>query len=117
MSCVFIFVYLLSPVKDLTFFYGICVLLGFANGYWALFVTIAAELFGTNLRATVATTVPNFVRGAVIPLTLIFMQAKAYVGVVYSAAVVGMLTLTLSLLALYYLEETFHKDLDYVEED
>jgi MFS family permease len=117
MSCVFIFIYLLSPVKDLTFFYGICMLLGFANGYWALFVTIAAELFGTNLRATVATTVPNFVRGSVIPLTLIFMQAKAYVGVIYSAAVVGILTLTLSFLALYYLEETFHKDLDYVEQD
>jgi MFS family permease len=116
MSAVFILVYLLSPVKDLTFFYGICVLLGFANGYWALFVTIAAELFGTNLRATVATTVPNFVRGAVIPLTIIFLQLKAHVGVVYSGLIVGVFTLALSLLALYFLDETFHKDLDYLEE-
>jgi MFS family permease len=117
MSSLFILVYLLSPVKELNFFYGICVLLGFANGYWALFVTIAAELFGTNLRATVATTVPNFVRGALIPITLVFLKLKESVGVVNGAVIVGVLTLACALLALYYLDETFHKDLDYIEED
>ncbi|GAA4466366.1 MFS transporter [Nibrella saemangeumensis] len=115
LSSVFIAVYLLAPVKDITAFYIICTLLGFANGYWALFVTIAAELFGTNLRATVATTVPNFVRGAVIPLASLFTLFKPSVGTVSSALLVGGLTLTLALVALFYLEETFKKDLDYVE--
>jgi MFS family permease len=117
LSSFFILVYLLAPVRDVTLFYVICVCLGFANGYWTLFVTIAAELFGTNLRATVATTVPNFVRGAVIPLTALFLQAKNYLGVAYGALAVGVLTVVVALVALRYLEETFRKDLDYVEKE
>ncbi|RIV21117.1 MFS transporter [Fibrisoma montanum] len=115
LSSVFVLVYLLAPLRDIDAFYLICVFLGFANGYWALFVTIAAELFGTNLRATVATTVPNFVRGAVIPLTSLFVFGKSYVGTLYSALGVGLLTIALALIALYYMEETFSKDLNYVE--
>ena len=115
LSSVFVLVYLLAPLRDLDTFYLLCVFLGFANGYWALFVTIAAELFGTNLRATVATTVPNFVRGAVIPLTSLFILGKSYVGTLYSALGVGLLTIALALIALYYMEETFSKDLNYVE--
>lgn len=117
MSLVFILIYLLIPVKDTTVFYAVCVCLGFANGYWTLFVTIAAELFGTNLRATVATTVPNFVRGAIIPLTALFIYFKPSLGTIYSALSVGILTLTLALIALYFLDETFKKDLNYTEED
>ncbi len=117
LSLGFVLVYVLAPLRDLSLFYAVCVLLGFANGYWALFVTIAAELFGTNLRATVATTVPNFVRGAVIPLTSLFVLGKAHVGVLYSALGVGLLTVGLALLALRAMEETFHKDLNYVETD
>jgi MFS family permease len=117
LSFFFILVYLLFPVQDTTLFYVVCVCLGFANGYWTLFVTIAAELFGTNLRATVATTVPNFVRGAIIPLTALFLQAKPYLGTIYAALAVGIFTLTIALISLYYLEETFSKDLDYVEKD
>jgi hypothetical protein len=108
-------VYLLAPVRDVTVFYAVCVCLGFANGYWTLFVTIGAELFGTNLRATVATTVPNFVRGAVIPLTALFLWAKAHLGVIYGALAVGLVTIAVALVALWFLEETFRKDLDYVE--
>ncbi|GAB3541581.1 MFS transporter [Spirosoma fluminis] len=115
LSLVFILVYLLAPLRDIDTFYLVCVFLGFANGYWALFVTIAAELFGTNLRATVATTVPNFVRGAVIPLTSLFVLGKAQVGVLYSALGVGLLTVALALIALRFMEETFSKDLNYVE--
>lgn len=117
LSLVFVLVYLLAPVKSLSLFYVVCICLGFANGYWALFVTIAAELFGTNLRATVATTVPNFVRGAIIPLTTLFIWAKSSLGVVYSGLLVGMLTFAVALLALYFLEETFHKDLDFIEKN
>lgn len=117
LSLIFVLVYLLVPVRTLSAFYLVCVVLGFTNGYWALFVTVAAELFGANLRATVATTVPNFVRGAVIPLTTIFLYLKGPLGIVYSALVVGILTMVIALLALYFLDETFTKDLDYVEKD
>ena len=116
LSLAFMLIYLLAPVRDTTLFYVVCVCLGFANGYWTLFVTIAAELFGTNLRATVATTVPNFVRGATIPLSALFIQLKPSFGTLYSALTVGVLTITAALVALYFLEETFKKDLDYVEE-
>lgn len=115
LSLVMVMVYLLLPFRDTRTFYIVCVVLGFTNGYWALFVTVAAELFGTNLRATVATTVPNFVRGAVIPLTMLFLYLKPYWGVLYSAGAVGALTMAIALLALRGLDETFEKDLDYVE--
>ncbi|RYG55703.1 MFS transporter [bacterium] len=98
-----------------TQFYGVCVLMGFGYGYWALFVTIAAEQFGTNLRATVAISVPNFVRGAVVPLTIIFQALGPHLGVIASAAWIGVGVFTISLLALYAIEETFHKDLQYLE--
>jgi MFS family permease len=117
LSFLLMLVYLLLPLKSLGAFYLVCVILGFTNGYWALFVTVAAELFGANLRATVATTVPNFVRGAVIPLTTMFMYLRPAVGIVYGALIVGVLTVLLALLALYFLDETFTKDLDYVEAD
>ncbi len=110
-------VYLLFPTKDIVVFYAICALLGFANGYWTLFVTVAAEMFGTNLRATVATSVPNFVRGSVIPLTALFIQFKTSWGIIYAAAAVGLLSFVIAVIALRYLDETFHKDLNYVEED
>lgn len=110
-------VYLLFPIKDIVVFYVICTLLGFANGYWTLFVTVAAEMFGTNLRATVATSVPNFVRGSVIPLTALFIQFKGSWGIIYAAAAVGLLSFVIAVIALRYLDETFHKDLNYVEED
>ncbi len=116
LSFIFIGIYLLFPSQQLTIFYAICACLGFANGYWTLFVTIAAELFGTNLRATVATTIPNFVRGATIPLTFLFVKAKMHFGVMNGALVVGGVTLILALVALKFLDETFVKDLDYVEE-
>jgi MFS family permease len=116
LSLVFMLVYLLAPIRDITLFYIVCVCLGFANGYWTLFVTIAAELFGTNLRATVATTIPNFVRGATIPLSALFIQLKPNLGTIYSALVVGLLTLILAFVALIFLDETFKKDMDYIEE-
>ncbi|GAB3881842.1 MFS transporter [Spirosoma agri] len=117
LSLLVMLIYLLAPVRDTTWFYIICVCLGFANGYWTLFVTIAAELFGTNLRATVATTVPNFVRGGTIPLSALFIQLKPVLGTVYSALAVGLATVSVALVALSYLNETFTKELDYVEED
>ncbi len=97
-------------------FYGICCLLGFGIGYWAIFVTVAAEQFGTNLRATVATTVPNFVRGMTIPITMLFQVARKSMGLEAGAIAVGVVTLAIALFSLSRLQETFHKDLDYFEE-
>jgi predicted membrane-bound spermidine synthase len=101
-----------SPV----FFYAHCMAIGLAVGYWAIFITIAAEQFGTNLRATVASTVPNFVRGMVIPITFSFQFAKERLGIIRGGAVVGIICLAISLYALYHLGETYDKDLNYIEE-
>ncbi len=117
LSLLFIMAYLLFPSKQLFLFYTVCVLLGFANGYWTLFVTIAAELFGTNLRSTVATTVPNFVRGAIIPLTAIFIYLKSTWGIIYSALAVGIVSILIAFIALRFLDETFAKDLNYTEDN
>jgi len=97
-------------------YYTLCVFLGIASGYWAIFVTVAAEQFGTNLRSTVATTVPNFVRGAVVPITLLFQFLKERVGILSSAAVLGCLCIGIAFISLFFLEETYHKELDFVEE-
>jgi len=96
-------------------FYIAVFMLGVFCGYWALFITMAAEQFGTNIRATVATTVPNFVRGSVVPITSSFMMLKGSMGVLGSAAVVGSVVFVIALVALYYTRETFHEDLDYIE--
>jgi MFS family permease len=111
-----VLVYLLVPLHSTILFYGICACLGFCSGYWTLFITVAAELFGSDLRATVATTVPNFVRGSVIPLTMLFALAKKQVGIIHGALLVGVLSFSIAILALIFLEETFKKDINYVEE-
>lgn len=116
-------VYFLQGASTPRTFYLICSILGVSNGYWALFVTIAAEQFGTNMRATVATTVPNFVRGALVPIALLFqwlkeMLARTYPAndaLIYSGIIVGVATLAIAIYALSGLSETFGKDLDYVE--
>ncbi len=108
-------VYLLAPIRDMGQFYFLCACLGFCNGYWTLFIVMAAELFGTNLRATVATSVPNFVRGATVPLTSLFVLLKPLLGLTYGALLIGAVIVSFSLLALHFSEETFNKDMNYVE--
>ena len=116
-SLAFVLVYLYAPVSSSTGFYVLCACLGFFNGYWTLFVTLGAELFGTNLRATVATSTPNFVRGSVIPMTTLFLWAKSHWGILQSALLVAALAYGIALFCLMFLEETFAKDLDYLEQD
>jgi predicted MFS family arabinose efflux permease len=99
-----------------TSFYVACFGLGVATGYWAVFVTSAAEQFGTNLRGTVATTAPNVVRGAVVPVTFGYQTLEPSLGMLGAAAAVGAITIFLALVALAALSETYGKDLDYVEE-
>jgi MFS family permease len=101
--------------KSATYFYTVCFFVGVATGYWALFVTIAAEQFGTNIRSTVTNTVPNFVRGAVIPITFGFKTLESSMGTTGSALTVGAICIGLATWATLNVKETFGKDLDYFE--
>ncbi|MEN9346595.1 MAG: hypothetical protein RLZZ77_106 [Bacteroidota bacterium] len=96
-------------------YYFLCFLLGTATGYWALFVTIASEQFGTNIRATVTTTVPNFVRGSVIPITLLYKTIEVNSGNITAALILGIICIGTAIGALFLLPETFGKDLHYLE--
>ncbi|MBU6375457.1 MAG: MFS transporter [Bdellovibrionales bacterium] len=111
----FVAAYLSFEWKSASMVYALCLGMGTGIGYWAVFVTIGAEQFGTNLRATVTTSVPNFVRGSVVPLSLLFTALKPSLGMVSAAWVVGVLTIVVSVWALSSLEETFSKDLNYLE--
>ncbi|WP_316784434.1 MFS transporter [Pedobacter frigiditerrae] len=115
LTAVAIVVYLYSTGLTPDTFIWLSLFLGFASGYWATFVTIASEQFGTNLRATVTTTVPNFVRGSVVAVTLSFQFLKGQYGILQGAMIVGFVCLVIALIALSQLKETFNKDLDYVE--
>ena len=100
--------------------YAICALLGFSTGYWAIFNTMAAEQFGTNLRATAATTIPNMVRGALPLINFLFLdilQKKAGWTVIQSGILTGSIVMAITVVAFVYTEETYHKDLDYLEVD
>lgn len=105
-----------SPLNNSsTSMYLIAAFLGFGTGFWAIFVTMAAEQFGTNLRATVATTVPNMVRGALPLLLLLFNWLQHYMNYVKAGLVTGILVMLVSSLAAFFTEETFGKNLDYIE--
>jgi putative MFS transporter len=111
--------YLSAGFATTTAFYTAHFLLGVSVGFWVIFVTIGAEQFGTNLRSTVATSVPNFARGMQVPINLSFQYLKnpAVMGSVISAAwLVGSACLALAFIALIGLRETFYADLDFVEE-
>lgn len=105
------------PLATAAQFYTVVFFIGFFTAYWAMMVTVAAEQFGTNLRATVATSVPNFVRGATVLTVILFEALRPQAGIVGSAEVVGLLVAAFALLALASLRETFHVDLDYLETD
>jgi MFS family permease len=115
LAAFFIVVYLFANKFGVVYFYAICLLLGIAGGYWAVFVTNASEQFGINIRATVTTTVPNFVRGAVVPATLLFQTLIPLTGIIYSALTVGFLTILIAFISVRKLEETFGKDLNFLE--
>ncbi|MEO5599288.1 MAG: MFS transporter [Cyclobacteriaceae bacterium] len=123
--------YLFNPVKTADFFYLACFMLGVSIGYWALFVTIAAEQFGTNLRSTVATSVPNFIRGTVVPLTFLFKYLRDSIsthyggiqnsttasstGIIYGALIVGVFTIAIAYVALGVIDETYGRELNFEE--
>jgi MFS transporter, putative metabolite:H+ symporter len=96
--------------------YAICAFLGFATGFWALFVTMAAEQFGTNLRATAATTAPNMVRGSLPLMLLLFNWFQGFTTYINAAIWLGIIVMAISISAAYFTKETFGKDLNFVEE-
>ncbi len=123
-KAIYLFILLTALASALYLTYGgfspgqyawMCLALGFFAGYWAMFITMSSEQFGTNLRATVTTTVPNFVRGAVIPITWGFRALAPSTGLATSALLVGGICLALAFFATTQLEESFGKDLNFVE--
>lgn len=125
-KALFIF-YILTAISIIFYFtqqsgtaagmYVICAALGFSTGFWAIFVTMAAEQFGTNLRATAATTVPNMVRGALPLIIILFKGLQSATGDYITAGwITGVIIMAISMVAAWFTEETFGKDLNYVEE-
>lgn len=129
-TLVFCLVYLYAGIQSASTLYGLALLMGFGIGYWAMFVTIGAEQFGTNLRATAATTIPNMVRGAVILMTTLFTGFKLgtmtvpftsisfscpQFDTINSGMIVGLICFFLGFYAIFTISETHGKDLDYLE--
>jgi len=96
-------------------FFFILFLLGIAQGYWAVIIAVASEQFGTNIRSTATTTVPNFIRGATVLMTLWWSSMSAGMGILRSAMIVGATVIVLALISVFFLEESHGKDLDYIE--
>lgn len=117
LTLTFVTLYLFMPIQSSEFFYFCCFLLGVGIGYWALFVTVAAEQFGTNLRSTSATTVPNFIRGTVVPITLAFQYLRGHFGIINGALLVGLITVIIAFFALRLVDETYGRDLNFEEID
>jgi MFS family permease len=114
-TIVFCGIYLFGGVKTSNTLYLLFLAMGFGIGYWAMFVTIGAEQFGTNLRATAATTIPNMVRGTVVGMTALFGYLKPTWETIYAGTAVGVICFFLGLLAILTIEESHDRDLDFLE--
>ena len=108
-------VYLFGGIGSSTVFYGVTLLLGFGIGYWAMFVTIGAEQFGTNLRATATTTIPNMVRGTVVLMTSLYTFSKQSFSVINAGAIVGAICFIVGFYCIITIAETHDRDLDFLE--
>ncbi len=110
-------VLMMSKGVSNTTFYWLLLIVGLPNGYWSVFMASASEQFGTNIRATVTTSAPNFVRGAVVLLTTIFgyLNNEAGMGFVGAASLIGAAVMALAIFSVINTQDTFHKDLDYIE--
>lgn len=108
-------VFLSGIIHSAFWLYAFCLWMGLGIGYWAMFVTISAEQFGTNLRATAATTVPNMVRGALVLMTSLFAYSKPGTGVLMAGAIVGLIAFVLGFYAVLTIPETHDRDLDFLE--
>ncbi|MER3497714.1 MAG: MFS transporter [Chitinophagaceae bacterium] len=114
-TAIFIALFFLQQEGSADRMYLICAGLGFGTGFWAIFVTMAAEQFGTNLRATAATTVPNMVRGSLPLIILLFKGLRGSMDYVTAGLITGIVVMIVTVIAAIFTEETFGKDLNYVE--
>lgn len=108
-------IYLFGGIKSSSIFYAVTLLLGFGIGYWAMFVTIGAEQFGTNLRATATTTIPNMVRGTVVLMTSLYTFSKQSFSIIESGAIVGIICFIIGFYCIMTIAETHNRDLDFLE--
>ena len=112
---------LTGMASTVNMYYVLMVWLGLGTGYWAMFVTVGAEQFGTNIRSTAATTIPNMVRGSLPLMVILYNYIKIEVydesnsGILIAAIVVGIIAFTLAIYSTLTIEETHNKDLDFVE--
>jgi MFS family permease len=114
-TAIFVTLYFVAAPSSPAAFYAVCLALGISAGHWTVFMSMASELFGTNIRATASTTAPNFVRGAVVPMTFCFQLGRENFGIVGSAIAVGVVVIIAALLAVRPITETYGKDLDYFD--
>ena len=117
LTVIFSFILLFGGVQHASSVYLLAALIGFSIGYWAMFVTIGAEQFGTNLRATVATTVPNMVRGSTTLMVFLYNFLKPDAGTINAAAVVGLISFVLAYISVFTIAETHGRELNFLEED
>ncbi len=115
LTAIFIALFFMQQGGSAFGMYLICLGLGFATGFWAIFVTMAAEQFGTNIRATAATTVPNMVRGSLPLMILLFKWLREGSGFITGAIITGVIIMAITVIAAWFTKETFSKDLMYVE--
>lgn len=109
------FVYMQAKGASPSFIYLLCFILGTCAGYWAVLVTVAAEQFGTEIRSTVATSVPNFVRGSGMIMASSFLFLKPHFSIAQTVMIIGVVVFAIGFIALFILKETYGKDLDYLE--
>lgn len=119
MFCLLFLVLFFSPFNNSDErMYFICGMLGFSTGFWAIFVTMGAEQFGTNLRATAATTIPNMVRGSLPLINLLFLnlfQKNWSWNIQWAGMATGIIVMLITFIAFFFTEETYHKDLNFEE--
>lgn len=115
LTMIFMVLFFMQKSGSATAMYLLCSGLGFSTGFWAIFVTMAAEQFGTNLRATAATTVPNMVRGSLPLIIMLFKWLREIAGFITGGIITAVIIMVISWIAAYFTNETFSKDLRYVE--
>lgn len=106
---------LFYPYKTANTYYFYCVWLGLGTGYWAMFVTVGAEQFGTNIRSTAATTIPNMVRGTVVLMTSLFDASKVDISVVGAGVLLAVITFSLGIYSTMSIPETHNREMDFLE--
>jgi ABC-type spermidine/putrescine transport system permease subunit II len=110
-------VYINAEGKSPSYIYWLCLILGTCAGYWAVLVTVAAEQFGTDIRSTVATSVPNFVRGSGMIIASSFLFLKPHYSITQTTMIIGGVVFFLGFVALIILNETYGMDLEFVESE